>query len=667
MSDSTPPSSPSEDSAERLSRQLRETNFLLNQKIVQLETLYQAGLSLGASLQVEEIVGEFLLLAVAMVDARGGFLFLQDEKDGRFALVQHTGFEEAQLSLLSSGPLHERMQAALGEGARLYLGPDDLPDPVGSQHLLVVPVGKAGFFGVVDKETRQGVRAFSETDGHLLELACQQAGTALANARLYRRMVEEKNLNQSIVSSIANGVISTNLEGTIVRVNPTVERIFGEGIFFIGTSCSQLFERHGCSHLATAVRSSLEDGKERYVEAEPIPRGELSLNARISPLRDERDEVQGLVIALEDLTEQLRVRTLFKQYVSDPVVDVLLAADSPPALGGEKREATMLFADLVGWTELLHQIDAEEMVRLLNDCFTRLVDIVFDFHGTLDKYIGDSIMVVYGAPVSFADDTRRAALSALTIREEMARFNQDHQLSWGIKMGISQGTVTAGNVGSLRRMEYTVIGPSVSLAARLSDRARGGEILVDSRAYEELKDEFDWIPEGHQLFKGIRDPIAVYQLVGLPGTSSPQLDAEARSPLERSARIDLNIPLIPDMELTATQTAETVGHFMGLEEGKIEEVKMALIEACINAIEHSQSKDRRLQIVFDVSDATLTIVISDRGHGFDIETAQEKRRQRRESGQRQRGWGLQLMEELMDEVDIQSDPNGTTITLVKNR
>jgi len=668
MSEHSPSPPASEDRAEQLARDLRESNFLLNQKIVQLETLYQAGLNLGASLQVEEIIGEFLFLAVAMVDARSGFLFLKEDEGELFAPVQHAGLEEVQISLLCAPLLYEKLTQVIGGEDPLYFGPEELPPNFEGSFMLVVPVGEEGFVGVIDKETRQGVQAFSDVDGHLLELTCRQAGTALANARLYRSMVEEKNLNQSIVSSIANGVVSTNLDGLIVRVNPAVERIFHDEITYVGSSCPDLFELYGCPAIADAIRASLEDGKGRDIDAEQVHKDDLRLNARISPLRNEQGEMQGLVIALEDLTEQHRIRDMFRQMASEQVVDLLLEADSQPALGGELRNVTMLFADLVGSTNLLGQIGPEEMVDLLNDCFTRLVDIIFAFNGTLDKYTGDGFLAIFGAPISFPDDTHRAAQSALAIREEMERFNLDHQLSLGIKIGISRGEVTAGFIGSLSRMEYTVIGNSVNLGARLSDRARGGEILVDSRLHERLESEYDFEYAGRQRFKGIDDPIETYQLIGLPGTRPPPSAEEEVSSMEdRSAKIDLSIPLIPDMELTATQTATAVGSFMHLDENKIEEVKMALIEACINAIEHSQSKDGRLQIDFKVDDSALTIVISDRGQGFNVNSVRDKHQQRHESGQRKRGWGLQLMEELMDKVDLESDQNGTKITLVKYR
>ena len=129
--------------------------------------------------------------------------------------------------------------------------------------------------------------------------------------------------------------------------------------------------------------------------------------------------------------------------------------------------------------------------------------------------------------------------------------------------------------------------------------------------------------------------------------------------------VDLVIPMIPEMELTATKTAGAVGEFMGLEEHKIEEVKIALIEACINAFEHSASPDRRINITFEIGDDELTVLISDRGQGFDLRKVREKLDERHEK--QRRGWGLTIMESLMDEVQIQSGDEGTTITMKKKR
>ena len=135
---------------------------------------------------------------------------------------------------------------------------------------------------------------------------------------------------------------------------------------------------------------------------------------------------------------------------------------------------------------------------------------------------------------------------------------------------------------------------------------------------------------------------------------------------DHPSAIDLQIPIFPEMELTATQTAEAVARFMKLDPDKIEEIKLALIEACINAFEHSQSQDGRIGINFEIGEDQLTIHISDRGHGFDLKEVQEELRRRHEQG-KHRGWGLAIMKGLMDEVQIEATVQGTTITMVKRR
>ena len=130
--------------------------------------------------------------------------------------------------------------------------------------------------------------------------------------------------------------------------------------------------------------------------------------------------------------------------------------------------------------------------------------------------------------------------------------------------------------------------------------------------------------------------------------------------------VDLSIPMLPDMEITATAVAESLGVFIGLDQDKIEEVKIALIEACINAFEHSKSLERRIDLNFQITDRGLRVLISDGGEGFNMAEAQARIAEKREKGL-PRGWGLTLMNELMDEMDIDTSESGTLITMVKYR
>ena len=554
--------------------------------------------------------------------------------------------------------------------ARVSTLPQDwLSETLGFQSGLAVPLSDIGILAVFDKEDRQGIQAFTESDAHLLEMMGQQAGAALSNARLYNDILEVKNYTENILSSIGNAVITTDIKGRIVQTNAAVVRIFGQEVVPHGKSCAQFFKHVGCQTLATAIRASLQDGESRQIDHETIPVYGLTLNARIAALRDKKTHILGLVIALEDLTEEQRIQERFKQYASDQVVDILLAQKKPPELGGEPREATILFVDIRGSTALLGRVGAQEMVKILNTYFSRLIDIVFHYNGTFDKYTGDGFLVVYGAPVSFPDESERAVRTALAMQEKMVHLNKETGVPLGLGIGITRGKVIAGNIGSLRRMEYTVIGESVNLASRLCDGARAGQIWVGKNIFTTLKNKFDFQSLGLKRFKNV-DPVEIYDLVGIKGSlkkSSQQVGASMPKENKPPKLIDLTIPMLPEMELAATKTAEAVGEFMGLSEDKLDEVKLALIEACINAFEHSQSKEQRVAIHFALGDDALTIQISDTGQGFDPDQARKKVEQRRASGESKRGWGLKLMNELMDKVDIRSDENGTAITMVKHR
>ena len=131
--------------------------------------------------------------------------------------------------------------------------------------------------------------------------------------------------------------------------------------------------------------------------------------------------------------------------------------------------------------------------------------------------------------------------------------------------------------------------------------------------------------------------------------------------------VDLSIPMQPDMEVIATSVAESIGTIMGLDHNKVDEIKIAVVEACINAFEHSKSADQRISVSFSMDEKGLMISINDGGDGFDMDDAMAKIAEKRSEGIGDRGWGLTLIHELMDEVSIASTDNGTLVKMLKYR
>ncbi len=283
--------------SQRLVDEVGASNFQLNRKVVELETLYQAGLSLGSSLEASNVIEEVLALAVGVVDARAGFLFLKERAGGRLRLVNEIGYAGRE-PLFDDLSLKRRMNKVTREEAPVRLTPAQLPKGMAEAGALIAPLGTVGCIGVVDKETRSGVESFSDSEAQLLELMGQQAGSALVNAQLYQDMLAVKVQNENILSSVGSGVLSTDLRGRVIQYNPAVERIFGDGLNLNARSCSAFLKDQGCVDTARAVLASLKDGESRQVEGERVFDRGIVLDARISSLKNEEGRILGVVVAL---------------------------------------------------------------------------------------------------------------------------------------------------------------------------------------------------------------------------------------------------------------------------------------------------------------------------------------------------------------------------------
>ena len=193
------------------------------------------------------------------------------------------------------------------------------------------------------------------------------------------------------------------------------------------------------------------------------------------------------------LVEETRIRTNLTRYLSPEVVDNVVAQHKDLELGGQRREVTVLFADLAGFTPLAERNPPERVVAVLNELFTFLTEIVFRHEGMVDKFVGDCVMAVFGLPDGRPDDALRAVAAA----EEMMRWMETGNARWRrelgtelkLAVGINTGPVLAGNIGSRKRMEYTVIGDVVNVAARLETLARPGQVLMTAATASRVLDE----------------------------------------------------------------------------------------------------------------------------------------------------------------------------------
>jgi len=235
-----------------------------------------------------------------------------------------------------------------------------------------------------------------------------------------------------------------------------------------------------------------------------------------------RDEVGYLSLAFnamaKGLEERDRVKETFRKFHNKEVADRLLSGDVK--LGGERKQAAVLFVDIRNFTAMSEQLAPEAVVESLNEYLSRMVAEIVGHGGIVDKYVGDAILAVWGVPIEQPDDCERALRACLAIRTALVRLNSDRaardQPPLYIGMGLVTGAVTAGNIGSTDRMEYTVIGDTVNTASRVESLTKqlGVDLLVDRSVRDPLEEKFLYEPAGSVRVRGKEKPLELFTVVG---------------------------------------------------------------------------------------------------------------------------------------------------------
>gem|GEM_PF-3091383 len=231
-----------------------------------------------------------------------------------------------------------------------------------------------------------------------------------------------------------------------------------------------------------------------------------------------------IALAIADATLQKKIerevesRRRLERYISPGLVDQILTGQDDPTKGGRNQKATVLFSDLRGFTAMSERMTPEEVVTLLNEYFELMVDIVFKYSGTLDKFIGDALMAIWGVPLPTENDPLNAVKAALDMQTEVAHFNlrrrERGEEPIAVGIGINSGALLAGNIGSSKRMEYTVIGDTVNVASRICGVARA-EILISHDTYKEICPHVKAEELPTIKLKGKSEEVAIYRILGL--------------------------------------------------------------------------------------------------------------------------------------------------------
>jgi len=390
-----------------------------------------------------------------------------------------------------------------------------------TRSILSVPVinknGKTiGVTQVLNK--RGGV--FNEEDESRLKAFTAQISIGLENAQLFDDVQNMKNYNDSILESMSSAVITLDESNTIKTCNAAgfgmmhvaADQVVGKtaDAYFIGANTWVLENLKRVTdrrEVEVTMDASLEFHHEK-----------LSANVTILPLQDARDEMLGTMIMIEDITTEKRIKATMARYMDPSLADQLVAAGEE-ILGGQSKEATILFSDVRGFTTLTEELGAQGTVQLLNEYFTLMVDCIQDQGGMLDKFIGDAIMAVFGTPFAHEDDEDRALRCACAMMNALSLFNAERTARdlAPINMGVGLNTdmVVSGNIGSPKRMDYTVIGDGVNLAARLESACKqyGANILVSEFTFKKLRGTYRSREVDRVVVKGKTQPVGVHEIL----------------------------------------------------------------------------------------------------------------------------------------------------------
>jgi adenylate cyclase len=236
-------------------------------------------------------------------------------------------------------------------------------------------------------------------------------------------------------------------------------------------------------------------------------------------LKRAMDEIQRLAKQLE-LRNQF-IRATFGRYLTDEVVASLLDSPEGLTLGGEKRQVTILMSDLRGFTSLSGRLAPEQVVAILNRYLGTMVEVIMQYQGTIDEFMGDAIFVIFGAPICRGDHAQRAVACAVAMQLAMDAVNQQNrrdglpEVEMGI--GVNTGEVVVGNIGSHKRTKYGVVGSHVNLTSRIESYTVGGQILISEATRREAGPDLEVVEQIEVEAKGIEQPITLYAVQGIGG------------------------------------------------------------------------------------------------------------------------------------------------------
>ena len=516
-----------EDLERRVQAQEKEQN--------QLKALQELGAVINSSLDLNQVLGIVMDSIIRLTRAERALLLLRDDKTRELDVKVSRNIDEETVEK-SSFDISRSIVRSVHETGEPVVTMNAQSDPrfaaqesiisYNLRSILCVPLkNKDIIIGVIYADNRVASGIFGDTDRDLLAAFANQAAVAIENARLFEQIrahlieiTEMRDLMNNVFESIASGVITIDEDERIALFNRAAERILGANASsVIEQAYGQALEilQLPVEPLIREVRSNGGTKKEEVDLVVSKRPGVTTLNLTLSPLRDIQQEMLGVAMVLDDVSEKKRLESV-RRYLPPALVDQVRDLDA--AQRPQRRVMSVLFADVRGFSTYSENLDPEKLIQVINGYFTEAVNAITHFQGLTDKFMGDAVMALYNTPLNPQENHfERAIRTAWRIRERMADYlaalPEERRLHFGF--GIHTGEAVVGNVGSNLRKDYSAIGDAVNLAKRIQEFAQPDQILMSSDTYALVKDIVEVEPLPPTQVKGRHALEQIYMLTGV--------------------------------------------------------------------------------------------------------------------------------------------------------
>ncbi len=495
-----------------------------------------------AEIDLSALLKRVMEEATRMLNADRATLFLNDEKTNELfsRVAMGEGIGEIRLpntagiagSVFTSGKTMNIPYAY----ADLRFNPSfDKQTGYFTRSILCVPVSNKNgkVIGCTQVLNKKGGK-FTEEDESRLKAFTQQVAIALENAKLFDDVSKSRKYNESMLSSMSNGVITIDGDGKIKTCNRSGLKIFKTNEQKIIDMKSEDFFKEKNLWVEEKIKNIKEtkeadiimDAEIEVLNPENEKNEMISVNLTILPLinedsdgrTDEKESFLGILLMIEDISSEKRMKSTMSRYMDPGIADQLLE-DGSDIMGGLDTTATLLFSDLRSFTNITESLGAQGTVKLLNEYFEIMVECISEQGGMLDKFIGDAIMAAFGLPISHEDDEDRGVKAGINMISRLWEWNdqreKDGKPALDMGLGLNTDKIVAGNIGSQKRMDYTMIGDGVNLAARLESACKqyNARILISDYTFKKLKGTYRIRYIDDVVVKGKSEPVGVHEVL----------------------------------------------------------------------------------------------------------------------------------------------------------